>query len=240
MELSGAVGIITGASSGIGWATSKLLSQSGAKVVITARRSEQLAQLADECPGDVAAVDGNIADPELPQRLIDTALDRFGKLDFVFNNAGIMNIGAIDDFDDDAMTTMIRVNYEAAVRLAYAALKVFKPQGRGDLITTSSILGMKVRPTVGVYAGTKFAVEALTESLRLELAGTGVRAMVIEPGYTATHLQSHWNPEQKEMLKAMTHPVQPEDIARAVKFMIEQPDYVVIPRLLMVPVQQQL
>jgi NADP-dependent 3-hydroxy acid dehydrogenase YdfG len=240
MDLSGAVGIITGASSGIGWATSKLLSEAGAKLVVTARRAEELGRLVEECPGDAVAVDGNIADPAIPQKLVDTAVDRFGQLDFVFNNAGIMNIGPIDDFDDEAMTTMIRVNYEAAVRLAYAALKVFKAQGRGDLITTSSILGMKVRPTVGVYAGTKYAVEALTESLRLELAGTGVRAMVIEPGYTATHLQSHWDPAQKEMLKAMTHPVQPEDIARAVKFMLEQPDYVVIPRLLMVPVQQQL
>ena len=240
MDLSGAVGIITGASSGIGWATSKLLSEAGAKLVVTARRADELGRLVEECPGDAVAVDGNIADPAIPQKLVDTAVSRFGQLDFVFNNAGIMNIGPIDDFDDEAMTTMIRVNYEAAVRLAYAALKVFKAQGRGDLITTSSILGMKVRPTVGVYAGTKYAVEALTESLRLELAGTGVRAMVIEPGYTATHLQSHWDPAQKEMLKAMTHPVQPEDIARAVKFMLEQPDYVVIPRLLMVPVQQQL
>ncbi len=240
MDLSGAVGIITGASSGIGWATSKLLSEAGAKLVVTARRAEELSRLTEECSGDAVAVDGNIADPAIPQKLVDAAVSRFGQLDFVFNNAGIMNIGPIDDFDDEAMTAMIRVNYEAAVRLAYTALKVFTAQGRGDLITTSSILGMKVRPTVGIYAGTKYAVEALTESLRLELAGTGVRAMVIEPGYTATHLQSHWDPAQKEMLKAMTHPVQPEDIARAVKFMLEQPDYVVIPRLLMVPVQQQL
>ena len=90
------------------------------------------------------------------------------------------------------MTSMIRVNFEAATRMAYAALRVFKKQRRGDLITTSSILGLKVRPTVGVYAGTKYAVEAPSESLRMELAGTGVRVMVIEPGYTATHLQEHW------------------------------------------------
>ena len=240
MNLSGAVGIISGASSGIGWATSKLLSEAGAKLVVTARRADALEQLVGELKNDAVAVDGDIADPALPQRLVDTAVERFGKLDFVFNNAGIMNIGSVDDVDDESMTTMIRVNYEASTRLAYAAVRVFKKQGRGDLITTSSILGMKVRPTVGVYAGTKYAVEALSESLRMELAGTGVRVMVIEPGYTATHLQEHWTAEQKYMLKAMTRPVQPEEIARAIQFMLEQPDHVVIPRLLMVPMEQQI
>jgi NADP-dependent 3-hydroxy acid dehydrogenase YdfG len=240
MQLSGAVGIITGASSGIGWATAKLLSDAGARLVVTARRADLLDRLVGELTCDAVAIDGDIADTSLPQRLVDTAVDRFGQLDFVFNNAGIMNIGAIDEVDDEAMTTMIRVNFEAAVRMAYAGLKLFKTQGRGDLITTSSILGMKVRPTVGVYAGTKYAVEAMSESWRMELAGTGVRVMVIEPGYTSTYLQSHWTDDQKQMLKQMKRPVQPEEIAGAVKFMLEQPDHVVIPRLLMVPVDQPL
>jgi NADP-dependent 3-hydroxy acid dehydrogenase YdfG len=238
MQLSGAVGIITGASSGIGWATAKTLSEAGAKLVLSARRGDLLEKLVNEVTGQAVAVEGDIVDAALPQKLINTAQDGFGQLDFVFNNAGIMNIGAVEDVDDDAMATMIRVNYEAAVRMSYAALRLFKRQGHGDLVTTSSILGMKVRPTVGVYAGTKYAVEAMTESLRMELAGTGVRVMVIEPGYTATKLQSHWTSEQKEMLKAITKPVQPEDIAGAVKFMLEQPDHVIIPRLLMVPAEQ--
>ncbi len=240
MNLTGSAGIITGASSGIGWATAKLLSEAGARLVVTARRGEALETLVGELAGDAVAVAGDIADPALPQALIDTALESFGRLDFVFSNAGIMNIGSVEEVEDDAMTAMVRVNYEAAVRMAYAALKVFRPQGRGDLITTSSILGLKVRPTVGAYAGTKFAIEAFTDSLRMELAGTGVRVMVIEPGYTATNLQSHWTPEQKEMLKGIARPVQPEEIARAVQFMLEQPDHVVIPRLLMVPVDQTL
>ncbi len=238
MELRDSVGIVTGASSGIGWATAKRLSAGGAKLVVTGRRQKALEQLLRELDTEAAALAGDIADPDLPQQLIDAALGRFGRLDFVFNNAGIMNIGGIDEVTDEAMTTMIRVNYEAAVRLAYAALRVFKPQKRGDLITTSSILGLKVRPGVGVYAGTKFAIEAFSESLRLELSGTGVRVMVVEPGYTATELQSHWTPQQKTPLKAVTRPVQPDDIARAVQFMLEQPDNVVIPRLLMVPVEQ--
>lgn len=240
MDLKGAVGIITGASSGIGRASAKLLSETGASLVVTARRRDMLERLVGDLSGEAVAVAGDIVDPALPQTLIDSALAQFGRLDFVFSNAGIMNIGSVDETVAEDMTAMIRVNYEAAVRMAYAALKVFKPQGRGDLITTSSILGLKVRPTVGVYAGTKFAVEAFTDSLRMELAGTGVRVMVIEPGYTSTELQSHWTPAQREMLKSIARPVQPVEIARAVRFMLEQPDHVVIPRLLMVPVDQTL
>ncbi|MDY0167277.1 MAG: SDR family oxidoreductase [Thermoguttaceae bacterium] len=240
MELLNSVGIITGATSGIGWATAERLSAAGAKLVLTGRRQERLDELLGKLGTEAVAMAGDIADLAFPKQLVDTALARFGQLDFVFNNAGIMNIGNIDEVTDEAMTTMIRVNYEAAVRLAYAALRVFKPQGRGDLITTSSILGLKVRAGVAVYAGTKYAVEALSESLRLELAGTGVRVMVVEPGYTATDLQSHWKPQQKLMLKAVTKPVQPDDIARAVQFMLEQPSHVVIPRLLMLPAEQTL
>ncbi len=240
MELSSSVGIITGATNGIGWATAQRLSAAGARLVVTGRRQERLDELLGKLGTEVVALAGDIAEPALPQQLVDTALARFGRLDFVFNNAGIMNIGNIDEVSDEAMTSMIRVNYEAAVRLAYAALRVFKPQGRGDLITTSSILGLKVRAGVAVYAGTKYAVEAMSESLRLELAGTGVRVMVIEPGYTATDLQSHWTPKQKLPLKSVSKPVQPDDIARAVQFMLEQPDHVVIPRLLMLPAEQTL
>jgi NADP-dependent 3-hydroxy acid dehydrogenase YdfG len=238
MQVSGRVGIITGATSGIGWETAKLLSEAGASLVTTGRRRERLDQLVGEMAGDATPLAADIADPDVPRRLIETAIDKYGKLDFVFSNAGVMNIGSVDQYDDEAYATMIRVNYEAAVRMAYAAIRVFKPQGHGDLITTSSILGLKVRPTVGVYAGTKYAVEAMAESLRMELAGTGVRVMVIEPGYTSTNLQGHWNEDQKEMLKAIREPLQPIDIARAVKFMLEQPANVVIPRLLMVPGEQ--
>ena len=240
MDLNGAAGIITGASSGIGWATTQVLSEAGARLVVTARRREELDELVAGLATEAVVVAGDIADPSMPEHLIATAREQFGQLDFVFSNAGIMNIGTVDEIDDEAITSMIRVNYDAAARLAYAALKVFKAQGHGDLITTSSILGTKVRASTGVYAGTKHAVEAMTEALRTELAGSGVRAMVIEPGYTATELQSHWNPVQKEPLKAIARPVQPVDIARAVKFMIEQPAHVVIPRLLMVPADQTL
>jgi len=117
MEVSGRVGIITGATSGIGWETAKLLSESGASLVVTGRRQERLDQLVNEMAGNATPVAADVADPDVPQQLIDAAIEKHGKLDFVFSNAGIMNIGSVDQYDDEAYSTMIRVNYESAVRM---------------------------------------------------------------------------------------------------------------------------
>lgn len=238
MQLNESVGIITGASSGIGAATAELLGEAGMRLVVTARRAAALDQLTARIGDHAVALPGDIADEALPQQLIDAALDRFGRLDFVFNNAGIMNIGTIEDVDVADMTRMIRVNVEALTRLAYLALKHFKRQGSGYLINTSSILGTKTRATVGPYAGTKYYVEAFTEALRMEVARSGVRVAAIEPGYVQTGLQAHWADEQKQILKQIRRPLQPADIARGVRFMLEQPDHVAVPAMLMTPADQ--
>ena len=100
MDLSGAVGIVTGASSGIGWETCRTLSEAGARLVVTGRRAEALNELAGQLGGEVAVVAGDICDPALPQQLIDTVQEKFGQLDFVFNNAGIMNVGPVEELSD--------------------------------------------------------------------------------------------------------------------------------------------
>jgi NADP-dependent 3-hydroxy acid dehydrogenase YdfG len=240
MQMYDKVAIITGASSGIGRATAHALSAAGMKLVLTARRGKELEKLAAELPGQSVCVDADIVEPGTAPLLVDTAVQRFGSCDVVFANAGIMNIGSIEDADIDALCDMVRVNIDAVVRVAYAALPQMKKQGRGDLIITSSILGQKTRPTVGVYSGTKYAVEAMTESLRMEMAGTGVRVMTIEPGFTTTDLQSHWTRQQREPLKAIPRPLRPEDIARSVRFMISQPDHVTIPKMLVMPADHAL
>jgi len=208
------------------------------KLVISARRAAALQELVDQLDGRAVAVPGDIDDEHMPQKLIDTAVERFGRLDVVFNNAGIMNIGGIDKIAVDDMVKMIHVNVEAMTRLAYLALRHLKAQGSGYLINTSSILGTKVRPGVGAYAGTKYYVEALTEALRMELAGTGVCVTAVQPGYVRTELQQHWTDEQKEPLKNIDRPLAPEDIARAVKFMLEQPEHVAVPAILVTPADQ--
>jgi NADP-dependent 3-hydroxy acid dehydrogenase YdfG len=131
----------------------------------------------------------------------------------------------------------VRVNFEAAVRVAYVALRHFKAHGSGYLINTSSILGTKVRPTAGVYAGTKFGIEALTEALRIEVAGTGIRVGCIEPGLVMTELQDHFEVHPRDML-GIERPLEPADVARVVRFMLEQPPHVVIPRIMVLPSEQ--
>lgn len=235
MELEGKSIIITGAGSGIGKATAELLSAAGMRCLLSARNQAKLDRLADRLPG-AAVVAGDMIDPALPQTLVDAALERFGRLDAVFNNAGVMNIGSIEDADVDALCTMVRLNVESVVRMSYVALRHMKSAGSGFLINTSSLAGLKTFPMLGPYNGTKFAVEALTDALRMELAGSGVKVAVIEPGRTDTHLFDHWSEEQKfDPTQGM---LAPEDVARCVRFILEQPDEVLIPRLLVVPARQ--
>ncbi len=237
MELKGKVAVITGASSGIGEGTARELADAGMKLVLTARRKQLLDEIAAQLNTETVTISGDITDESLPQKLIDTAMDKFGSCDVVFNNAGVMIVGSAEDIDLEAVCRMVRINVEAVYRLAIIAMRHMVSKGGGYLINTSSILGMKVRQTTGAYAGTKYAVEALTEDLRMQAAGTGVRVCALEPGLVETHLQDHFPVHPKDMLdiKAL---VQPADIGRAIRFMLEQPDHVAIPRILVMPTDQ--
>jgi NADP-dependent 3-hydroxy acid dehydrogenase YdfG len=236
MNLDHQVAIITGASSGIGRGVAHELDRAGMKMIITGRRADRLEELAGEL-SEAEPVPGDLTEISLPDRLVTAAIDRFGRLDVVFNNAGIMDTAPIESADIERLCANARVNFESAVRMAYTALRHFKEQGSGHLITTSSILGTKIRPTAGVYAGSKFGVEALTEALRIEVAGTGVRVGCIEPGLVNTELQDHFEVHPREML-GMKQPLEPEDIARCVRFMLEQPAHVSIPRMMVLPSEQ--
>ena len=238
MELKDKVAIITGASSGIGRAVAHNLDEAGVKLVLAGRRENRLVALKDELQ-HAAVLPGDISQDEMPQRLLDLALETFGRCDIVFNNAGTITVGSIDDIDIEDISYMVRVNVDAAFRMAYVAVKHFKSIGSGYLLNTSSVLGTKVRPSAGAYAGTKFAIEALTEALRLELAKTNIGVACIEPGLVQTELHRQWPVPPAESLN-IPRPLQPEDIARVVRFMLEQPDHVRLPRILAVPADQEL
>ncbi len=237
MELKGKVAIITGASSGIGTGVAHELAEAGMKLVLTARRKELLKKLAGQLQTEVKVVAGDITDAALPQTLVDTAVSEFDSCDVVFNNAGVMTVGPVQEIDIEAMCRMVRVNVEAVYRLAIVAMRQMLSQGRGYLINTSSSLGTKVRQTTGAYAGTKFAVEAMTEDLRMQAAGTGVRVCAFEPGLVETHLQDHFPVHPKDALN-IRHMVQPADVGRVIRFILEQPDHVAIPRILVMPAEQ--
>jgi len=228
--------IITGASSGIGWGVAEELDSAGMKLVLTGRRVERLERLAANL-ADCLIVPGDIAERRMPCRLIDAALERFGRCDVVFNNAGLMRVGRIEDVEVELMADMVRVNLEAATRMAYTALKHFKAAGSGHLVNVSSILGTKVRDTAGVYAATKYGIEALSEALRIELAKTDVKVSVIEPGLVRSELQDTF-PVHPSQALGITQPLEPADIARCVRFILEQPPHVRIPVIMITPGEQ--
>lgn len=235
MDLKESVMLITGASSGIGAATAKLLDKDGVRFVLTGRNKERLNTLAGELQQAVV-ITGDIADPELPEKLLHQALDTYGRLDIVFNNAGVMNIGSVEEADIESLCFMVRVNFEALVRMTYTMLRHMKKQGSGFIVNTSSLAGVKTFPGIAAYNGTKFAVEAFTDSLRMDLAGSGVRIAAVEPGRTTTGLFDHWKDEQK--FNPAEGFLAAEDVARCVRFMLMQPDEVLIPRMLVVPSKQ--
>jgi NADP-dependent 3-hydroxy acid dehydrogenase YdfG len=235
-SLEDQVAVITGASSGIGVGVAEELRQAGMNLILAGRREGRLRELGerlDRC----RIVAGDITEKEMPQRLIDAALKHFGRCDVVFNSAGIMHAASYEHADIELMSEMVRVNFEAATRMAYTALRHFQIAGHGHLINVSSILGTKVRPNAGVYAATKHAIEALSEALRMEVAKTDIKVSVIQPGVTATELQDHFEVHPSKALN-ITQPLLPGDVARCVRFILEQPSHVRIPVMMMLPGEQ--
>jgi NADP-dependent 3-hydroxy acid dehydrogenase YdfG len=231
MNINDKICLITGASSGIGYAVAKALKEDGYRLVLTARREERLIELKSDA---VDIVSGDLTDPGFTDSLDQYVIDKFGKCDILINNAGMITAGSIEETDIDKVCRMMRLNVEATFRLTYRFMKLFKKQGRGRLINISSVLGTKVRPTAGAYAGSKFAIEALSEALRLELIGSDIKITCIEPGLVMTELHDDWKVHPKDMF-GIRDPLVPEDIVETVRFILKQPGYVRIPKLMILP-----
>jgi NADP-dependent 3-hydroxy acid dehydrogenase YdfG len=232
MELKGKTVVLTGASAGIGAATALDLSNAGCNLVLTSRRLEKLEALAATLPGPSALLAADIAEPGVPEQLLALAKARFGRADVVINNAGVMAVGTMDTIDLDAVSYMIRVNFEAVVRSSYVFAREFRGQSSGAIINVSSISAYLISRAGGVYGGLKHALEAFTQSLRIELAGAGVKVGSIAPGSTSSEMFDRMMAAAK-----IEDPValDPEDIARAIRFMLEQPDHATIARLAIYP-----
>lgn len=233
MKLVGKVAIVTGASSGIGRETARLFSEEGAMLVLHGRRKERLAELAAEL-GNCVYLFGDITEACVPAQLLTKALNEFGRVDIVVNNAGVNHVGTIEEIDIEKLCEMARINVEANYRLIYSVLKHFKATGNGQLINTTSVMGAKVRPTAGGYAGTKHAIEALSEALRIELAGTPIRVSCIAPGLVLTelHRDSEQHPAKS---RGIGQPLEPRDVAQIALMIAVLPSRINIPQILLLP-----
>src|SRR5215216_1264702 len=193
-RLNGKVAVVTGASSGIGEATVRALAAEGAAVVAGARRKERLEGLVGEVSqggGKAIGVECDVTDEDQAHDLVRRAVDEFGRVDILVNNAGVMLLSRIENGLSEQWRQMFEVNVMGLLYATHAAIGHMKGQGSGHLINISSVAGRKVRVTGGVYSGTKFAVYAISEALRMELLEDNIRVTVVEPGAVDTELATH-------------------------------------------------
>ena len=245
MNIDGKVVVITGASSGLGEATARLLSAQGAIVVLGARRVERIQATVDELTasgGKALAIPTDVTDPNQVQRLVDAAVQTYGRIDVMINNAGLMPHSPLERRKIDDWNRTIDVNIKGVLYGIAAALPYMQQQKSGHFINVSSVAGHKVRPNNAVYAATKHAVLAISEGLRQEVKPYNIRTTVISPGAVATELpNSVTEPDIAENVRKSYEIAIPADsFARMVAFAISQPDDVDVNEILFRPTHQEL
>src|SRR5438874_13304012 len=235
--------VITGASSGIGEATALLLAGRGAKVVLGARGSDRLEALAAriaDVGGEAAYARTDVTRRDDLSNLVKLACERYGKLDVLVNNAGVMPISPLDDLRVEEWEEMIDINIKGVLYGIAAALPVFRKQGFGHFVNTASTAGYKTVPNQSVYSATKFAVRAISEGLR-QGDGDKLRVTIISPGFVRTNFaEGVTNPEVKAQLAASRDKfaMPPDAIARAIAFAIEQPADIDVNEIIIRPTAQ--
>ena len=241
--LRGKAVAVTGASSGIGEATALLCAERGARLVLGARGMDRLEALAARITaegGEVVSIRTDVKQRNDVSALVKLACDRYGRLDVLVSNAGYGPISPLDALRVEEWDEMIDINIKGVLYGIAAALPVFRAQGSGHFVNIASTAAHRIVPNMAVYAGTKFAVCAISEGLRQE-AGENLRVTVISPGFTRTNIaESMTNPAVKaQILEAMDKMAMPADaIARAIAFAIEQPADVDVGEIIVRPTAQ--
>lgn len=250
--LTKTVAIVTGASSGIGEATAKKLAEHGASVAVVARRQDRLDALVtkiEAAGGTAVAIVADIADRGQAETAVQTVIERFGRLDILINNAGLMLLGTVLDQDVEEWERMIAVNQKGLLYMTNAALPYLLIAAEdglrevADIVNISSIAGRQAWPKFGVYSMTKFGVQGFTEALRQEVTQKHVRVGVLQPGAVSTELVSQNSQAVQDELadpdaERIPEPLQPEDIAENIAFMVTRPRRASIAELWAMPTSQ--
>ncbi|MBZ2200091.1 MAG: SDR family oxidoreductase [Lentilactobacillus hilgardii] len=246
MSVKNKVVVITGASSGIGEASAKLLAKNGAKVVLGARREEQLKAIVADIKGDGNQAVYKVTDvtnPEDVKQLVALAKTQFGGIDVIFNNAGIMPSSPISALHTEEWDAMIDINLKGVLNGVAAVMPDFTSQKHGQIITTSSVAGLKSFPGAGVYGATKFAVRNLMEVIRMESAQekTNIRTVTLYPGAINTELlntisDTATRSGMDDLYNAVG--IGPDAVARVVNFAVDQPENVNVSEFTIYPTKQ--
>ncbi|WP_458126190.1 SDR family oxidoreductase [Paenibacillus sp. Z3-2] len=226
-NVKGKVVVITGASSGIGEAVARLLAQHGAHVIIGARRVERLEELASSIRLEGGSVEYQPLDVtrlEEMQAIVDKARTRYGHVDVIINNAGVMPLSPLGALKIDEWNRMIDVNIRGVLHGIAAGLPIMKQQGFGQFINIASIGAYVVSPTAAVYCATKYAVRAISEGLRQEVGGD-IRVTLVSPGVTESELADTISDEEaRDLMKEYRNISIPASaIAQSILYAINQP-----------------
>lgn len=250
-RLEDTVALVTGASSGIGEATARLLAARGAAVAIAARRKDRLEQLAGEIEskgGRALVIEADVTDRAQAIAAVERTVAELGRLDTLVNNAGVMLLGPALDAPLEEWERTVDLNVKGLLYCTYAALPHLlaaaetEPRRLADLVNISSVAGRKANAGSGIYNLSKFGVGAFSESLRMELAKRHVRVSLIEPGFVKTELSDHIREELREAARqryAGVELLEAEDIADAIAYVITRPRRMAVNEVLVRPTEQE-
>jgi NADP-dependent 3-hydroxy acid dehydrogenase YdfG len=245
-SLDGKVALITGASSGIGEATARLMAGEGAKLGLVARRHDRLIQLAEEIEkegGEALPIEADVTDHGKVEALVAQTTAQFDGLHILVNNAGLMLLGAVNGADVSEWRQMLDVNLWALLVCTHAALPLIADSGGGDIVNVSSVSGRRADAGAAVYNMTKFGVHGFSEALRQEALHSGIRVTTVAPGFVETESQGHnRNPVVRRAMERSREEIgevlSADDIADAVLYAVSRPAHVCVNEVLVRPTRQ--
>jgi NADP-dependent 3-hydroxy acid dehydrogenase YdfG len=242
MTLAGRVALVTGASSGIGASAAAALSAAGATVAVVARRADRLNALVSQIEGrggNALALPGDVSDEQVAQGVVTETVRRFGRIDILVNSAGIVDSGGVENADAARYRRVLDINLMASLYTSRAAIGPMRAQGGGDIMNISSIAGRRAAVLFNAYSASKFALTAMTEALRQEVARYGIRVCIIEPGATTTEVSAGIvDPAYRKSIAehvSKEGAMKPEDVAAAIVFVAALPPRANVSQLLIRP-----
>lgn len=240
--LKGKIVLVTGASSGIGEATARRFSAEGARVIVAARRRDRLEQLADTLSGGCHAIVLDVRDAEAVKQTIDTLPDQWKAIDILVNNAGLARgLSKLHEGDLTDWNEMIDTNIKGLLHVSRAVIPGMVERGRGHVINIGSIAGHWVYPNGNVYCATKFAVNALTQGMTIDLVDTPVRVSTVDPGLVETEfslVRFHGQAERASQTYKGYKPLTGDDIADAIVWVASRPEHVQVQEVVIMPTAQ--